>query len=302
MTGFTYDENTTIIITTYATSGLGVIGSLFTVITFLVFRASRNVATSLIFSLALSDLCSASSTSFFWKWATHDEKLPCDLQGTLLMFGLCASVLWSLTIGMYMFLVLYKNIEIERVDKYIYLFHLFAWGYASVGAIVPLVFRQYGIMFPGNPLTWCWIEKAKSPYRLILYIPDTTVFFLLIILYGLIKYRLRGTNNILAENICNKMSIYLLTYALINFFAIVNRLQNYLSSSDAIFELYFLQFLTQPLQGFLNAIAYAWNEPAFVEHYERILTKFRTEHAPTSQEQQEQERLMSMVCYDDDNP
>eukprot|EP00026_Physarum_polycephalum_P010996 Phypoly_transcript_11186.p1 GENE.Phypoly_transcript_11186~~Phypoly_transcript_11186.p1 ORF type:complete len:301 (-),score=6.85 Phypoly_transcript_11186:256-1158(-) len=299
--GFTYSENTTIILTTYTTSTLGLIGSLFTVLTFLTFKEARNVATSLIFSLALSDMCSSVATSYMWAWTDHNEWFSCNLQASLLMFGLCASILWGLMIGCYMYLALYKNVDIELIDKYSYIFHIFVWGYSFTAAILPIFFKQYGVMFPGNSLTWCWIKDPSSSFRMISYIPDFIVFVLLIFLYGMIQFRLRNTQSSLADTICRKMCIYLLVYAVINLFAIINRVQNYVMGADAVFELYFLQFLTQPLQGLLNAIAYAWNEPEFVEHYKRLFMKFRTQHVPSQQIQDEQKHLMSMVCYDD-NP
>ena len=90
---------------------------------------------------------------------------------------------------------------------------------------------------------------------------------------------------------------YLLTYAVINIFAMVNRLQEFFYDKN-YFVLYLLQFLTEPMQGFLNAIAYlpfpysslsppvfgsschpyssfdglryAWNEPDFLEQYKML--------------------------------
>jgi len=93
------------------------------------------------------------------------------------------------------------------------------------------------------------------------------------------------------------MSIYLLTYTLINLFGIINRVQDFFYP-DNIFVLYLLQFIFEPLQGFLNAIAYVWNEPAFLEQYKRLFTKCTTQHVKTISIQEEQQRLMSMVCYE----
>lgn len=45
-----------------------------------------------------------------------------------------------------MFLALYKKMDIEQVDKCRYIFHLVAWGYSFVGAIVPLFYHQYLIL------------------------------------------------------------------------------------------------------------------------------------------------------------
>jgi len=300
MPGFTDEENNTIILSTYVTSILNLVGALFTITTFLIFKDARNVATSLIFCLALTDLCTASATSFIWNAAfTHPGEFLCNLQGALLMFGLCGSMMWGLMIGCYMFLVLYKNVDIEKIDKYRIVFHILSWGYALVAGILPVFFHKYAAMFPRNKKSWCWISDPNSIFRLLLYFPDTVIFMALVLLYGLIRFKLRRTQSTMANEICRKMSIYLLTYMFINFFAIVNRFQNFFFPKDAIFTLYLLQFITQPLQGFLNALAYVWNEPAFIDQYKQLFTKCKTQHVPTKQIQAEQERLMSLVCYDD---
>jgi hypothetical protein len=57
-------------------------------------------------------------------------------------------------------------------------------------------------------------------------------------------------------------------YTLLNVFAIANRVQNYISD-HAVFVLYLLQFSTQPLQGFMNAIAYLTEKTGRVERRER---------------------------------
>eukprot|EP00026_Physarum_polycephalum_P021030 Phypoly_transcript_24016.p1 GENE.Phypoly_transcript_24016~~Phypoly_transcript_24016.p1 ORF type:complete len:182 (+),score=13.16 Phypoly_transcript_24016:82-546(+) len=100
--------------------------------------------------------------------------------------------------------------EIERIDSYRYFFHLFSWGYAFVGAIIPMFWHQYGIMYPGSigNLNWCWVADATSKFRLILYAPDFIIFALLNCLYGLIQFRIRGNQNSAAKRICKKMSIY----------------------------------------------------------------------------------------------
>jgi len=248
---------------------------------------------------------------FFWMWFDHTGWLVCNLQGGLLMFGLCASLMWGFMIGCYMFLALYRDMEIEQIDRWRYLFHIVAWGYGCFGALVPVIAGQYGIMYPGSDgknRSFCWIADSTSFYRLILYIPDTAIFFLLIILYGLIQYHLRSTKSYIGKMICKRMSIYLLTYAAINLFAIVNRVQNYIISGDNIYALYLLQFGTQLLQGFLNAFAYAWNEPAFVDNYKGLFMKFKhrknasskskVKNLNTPTEQTEKDRLMSYVLYD----
>lgn len=299
---FTHSQTETIIVSNYITSGLNLVGSLFTIMTFMLFKEARNGATSLVFCLAISDFCTGASTTFLWVFARHGVTV-CSAQGTLLMFGLCASMMWGLMIGVYMFLVLYKEVEIETLDKYRYFFHIVAWGFGIGASVAPLVKGGYGIMFPGHAFSWCWIDGPHADYRMILYFPDTFICLLLIIMYLLTRHRLKSTQGTLANAICRKMSIYLLVYVCINVFAIINRLENFFSKDKTIvFPLFIMQFLTQPLQGFLNAIAYVWNEPAFIDQYKQLFSKLgclSTRMPMYKSIQEENEKLLQNIVYDE---
>jgi len=77
-----------------------------------------------------------------------------------------------------------------------------------------------------------------------------------------------------------------------------NRLQEFFFPERAFFVLYVLQFSTEPMQGFLNAIAYVWNEPEYLEQYKILFSRCTTTKVKIIQVQGEQERLMSLISYD----
>jgi len=293
------DQNEVILYINYVTSFLNLVGSLFTIITFLVFKEARNEGTKLVFFLSLSDLCSAVGASGFWHWFINGEQnLYCKISASILQFGLVASIIWGFIIGLYMFLVVYKNMEFEQVQRFSVLFHFIGWGYPIVSAVIPLIENQYAPVIP-KPLdikAWCWIA-GNNGYRMLLYVPDVIIYISMITLYCFLRFRLYNSRNSQSVIICRKMSIYLLTYVVINTFAIVNRMQDFFMPDVDIFALYVLQFLTQPSQGFLNAIAYSWNEPVFQEQYKRLYMRLTTRHIPTFHVQQEQERLIKAMVY-----
>lgn len=87
------------------------------------------------------------------------------------MFGLTASIMWGLhigilifyhkdintfVIGIFLFLILYKNVDLEQISKLQIVFHATAWGYAIVSAIIPLVYEypffliKYYLLFSGS--------------------------------------------------------------------------------------------------------------------------------------------------------
>lgn len=221
-----------------------------------------------------------------------EENVWCAVQGTIMLFGLCSSIMWAFVIGLNLFLALNKNLDLEDIRSKRFVFHLVAWGYGIVVCTVVLAKSKFFLVFPQNDFSWCFIPLN---YRMMLFIPDAAVYFLLIIIYVTNWIKLRGTNNGAAKELSRKMSIYLLTYIALNTFAIVNQLYEF-STRSRIFFLFEGHFLTQPLQGFLNAIAYGWNEPLFMEQYKGIFRKCFNIKTPVNNA--ERLRLTSMIDYD----
>lgn len=296
MTTFTSNQVETIIISLYVSSILNLLGSSFTIITYLLFKDARTYSTSLIFYLSLSDFCSGLADSPIWVMIETEERerIYCSVQGSLLMFGLCASMLWGFFIGVHIFLVVYKDMEMEDIKKYQIFFHAIAWGYPTFAFIYPLVKNDYVLAFPDNKNSWCFVPEK---YRMLMIFPDTVIFFLLIIIYLLNHCKLRSTKDFAATLINKQMSIYLFVFTIINVFAIINRMQEFFSTKT-FFTLYLLQFITEPLQGFLNAFAYVWNEPEYVGRYKSLFSNCVPQKTTISINQEENEKLMSLVCYD----
>jgi hypothetical protein len=101
MQDFNFSYNYAIIIATYVSAFLGVIGSIFTITTFLLFKNTRNTGTSLIFCLAIGDFFLSFGLSVFWILFDQEDHVACNIQGVVVMFGICASLMWSLMIGTY---------------------------------------------------------------------------------------------------------------------------------------------------------------------------------------------------------
>lgn len=301
---FTATEINVIMSCYYGTSFLNFLGALFTVTTYVAFKGVRNEGTALIFFLSASDLMQSSAAAW-GVFVQGRNNIFCQVQATMIMFGLVASMAWSLVIGFYLFLVLYKNLDFEKLEKYKVLFHFFVWGYAAGASFATLAAGGYGPDFPSK-YSWCWVAENQSNFRLLFYIPDSTIYLILVIIYCVLQLHLSNTHNTSAIVICRKMRIYLLTYVLINTFAIVNRLQGYFLPQHQIFAMYVLQFLTQPSQGFFNAIAYAWNEPVFVDQYKRLFTKCTectfSRKRPAIVTSTEEDRLINTVVYYDREP
>lgn len=98
---FSHEQLSSLVIIFYTASFLNLLGSLFTITTFLIFKEARNPATYLIFSLSLADFTSAVGSAYLWIYVIqHKDNVFCQIQAGLQMFGLSASVIWGLFIGM----------------------------------------------------------------------------------------------------------------------------------------------------------------------------------------------------------
>lgn len=83
------------------TSVFSLVGSLFIILTYLIFRETRTFGTSLIFFLSISDFM----TSISWfPWST--KEILCIIQAASLQFFEVASCLWSFTISYCIFQVI----------------------------------------------------------------------------------------------------------------------------------------------------------------------------------------------------
>jgi len=141
---FSDHQNEVIITSLYSSSALNFAGALFTIVTYLIFKEARNAGTTLVFYLAISDFTTGFADCILWIFLVDQkENVYCTIQGVIIMYGLCASMLWALFIGVHLFLVLYKEIDIESVNKYKYVFHVIAWGYPLFACLLPLFKNQY---------------------------------------------------------------------------------------------------------------------------------------------------------------
>ena len=90
VSNLTNSEQNVIDIVLYVSSSLSILGSLFIILTYLIFKDSRTLGTQLIVFLSLSDLLSSIS----WLPWNVDEGL-CIAQAILLQFGIISSYMWT---------------------------------------------------------------------------------------------------------------------------------------------------------------------------------------------------------------
>ncbi|KYR00303.1 cAMP receptor-like protein [Tieghemostelium lacteum] len=246
----------------YFSSGLGIIGALFIILSYLIFRSSRNFSTRLIMFLSLSDLMSAISYLPFGR----ESKALCDLQGMGLVFFLSSSYFWTMTISISLFLVFFtEKYELNYLMKY---FHAICWGIPMFSTLVSLIFNAYGLTG-----SWCFIEDPTSFFRLFYYLPLIVVFLINLSVFVAIRWKISKHSNSMVAKVNIVVSFYLIAFALSQLPTIINSIQNFIYPTQPIYGLFAAQLFLQPLQGFLNFIVYGYNE-GFINNYIEFIEKY----------------------------
>ncbi|EGG20709.1 cAMP receptor-like protein [Cavenderia fasciculata] len=195
----------------YVTSSLGCAGALFIIVSYLLFKDIRSFATKLIFYLSLSDLMSALSYLPFGR----RSNVLCDMQGMGLLFFLTSSYFWTMCISISLFLVFFTNrYELNYLLRY---YHYVCWGIPLFSTSVSLIFGAYG-----RTGSWCFIADPTSFFRLFYYLPLIVVFFVNLVVFICIRWKVSQHSNSLVSKVNIIVSFYLLAFALSQLPTIIN--------------------------------------------------------------------------------
>lgn len=164
---------------------------------------------------------------------------------------------------------LYLNVvKLEKSEKNELKYQMICWVFPFFVSSIPLAAGSYG-----EAGLWCWIENGSWMRFGLWYGP---LVVLVAGLFGANIYIFRsvsekakqwqGTYNpeIQAEKDFLKQQVqplkyYPMVYLGLSIFPLVNRIQNAVNPSTAVFWLYVLHSCSSPLQGFVNALVYASN-------------------------------------------
>jgi len=247
-----------------ATASLGLLGSLFIISTFLLFKEIRLFSTKLIFFLSLSDFMA----SICWFPFGSKAEILCVIQAMGLQFFLCSSLLWTMCISISLLLAFYSDkfetFELGRNFKY---YHLLCWGIPLISVIICFAFGRYADEGP-----WCFLVP-DSLFRLFYYIPLTIVFLVNFGTFVAIRLKITRFKYSIEARMNTMVSFYLVAFLAAQLPSVTNGFQNFWQPSNPIFALYIFQSTFQPLQGFFNCIVYGKNE-GFVALYLRLFEKY----------------------------
>jgi hypothetical protein len=293
------------------------LGSLFIVVSYLLFKSDRTQFYRTVVFLSIADFGGAlfyllgvlnvlEYPSAYW------QTFICRWQAALLTFFEVASFLWTGTLAVTIFQIA-KNVPVEDIRKQEIWWHCFCWGYATFVTLGAALDEEYG---PAGSV-WCWIDNPRSFWRVVAYygvdliviVGNFCLYFIVLLMLryqvskGKLAPQLAGvegeTEVRMMWRITRRLMLYPLVFILSQSIALVNRYQNALCPSHPIIILYLLQACTQPTQGFFNACVYALNSNAIKNYYLAIVSGITSLRAKLGKDRPEVGLGESLIPYDE---
>jgi hypothetical protein len=248
----------------YGSGTLGLLGALFIISTFLLFREIRLFSTRLIFFLSLSDFMA----SLCWFPFGYLSDVSCLAQAMGLQFFLCSSLLWTMCISLSLVFAFYsdrfESFELSQNMKY---YHIICWGIPLLSVVICFSFGRYANVGP-----WCFLVP-DSLFRLFYYVPLTMVFLVNSGVFVAVRLKIAQHRYSIEARMNVMVSFYLLAFLASQLPSLTNGLQNFFQPANPVFILYIFHALFQPMQGFFNCLVYGKNE-GFVALYIRLFEKY----------------------------
>jgi len=263
---------------------LSVIGSIFIIVSYCLFRRSRKFSRRLLMYLTVSDLFASIGWLFSGFEKILNAKHPgtlCVIQGYLLQFFYLASFLWTACFAWHLFqLIWLKN---RRAYKLEWRYHLLSWGVP--GAICLYFFiRQEFFHEPGMGGTkdrpWCWIssnnpnDKFEWEQFVFFYFPLLAILLFNLFIYVLLLKRLRHNLSGMELKIRQRLLLYVGVFIFLSGWGLANRVYQFVSNTATPnYFLLCMDAICGPLQGFCNAIVYGINQKLRERYIECCKTK-----------------------------
>ncbi|OMJ78973.1 hypothetical protein SteCoe_21100 [Stentor coeruleus] len=251
-------DDTILLIILLVSNTLSLLGSLFVMTAFLVFKSIRSFSFRLVFFMSTADFIHSISLMLppYNSW--------CIIQGATLTFSALSSTLWSFCIAFALYnSAIKENMNIKRYQVW---FFLISYGLPLILTIIPFVFDSYG---PAKG--WCWIKKSFE-YDLIL---RTMCFYIIIwgvMIFNVLVYisvinklkrdygnivEYQSQRNILIKRLAAYPIILVITYLPISF----KRIFEIFDEDDMPFWMTCIAAFGISITGLANATVYGFTGP-----------------------------------------
>lgn len=155
-------------------SSLSVVGSILTILPYIIWRDIRTGIRRIITFLALADLFTASgyimgNVNYFMFQKSFRTENPnacsdfdtfCQIQSYISSWSSCSSFWWTSILALYLYWTVVKG-EIKKGDRYFPLYHVLSWG-SPILVMFPLLATGslgYSIVAAGG---WCFIRDGTD--------------------------------------------------------------------------------------------------------------------------------------------
>jgi G protein-coupled receptor 157 len=147
-------------ITVMATCSLSIVGSLFIILAFALFKDfQHSQSRRLLVILSFCDLLTAIAYLITPKDVAKQTKL-CDFQAALNIFANQTSFLWTDFIAL--FVLLSRKYGVKEASRFIPFFHIISWGIPALSVIIIGLKDMWGYDSGYATADWCWIKGADD--------------------------------------------------------------------------------------------------------------------------------------------
>jgi hypothetical protein len=266
-------------------SSLSVAGSLFIILSWILFTDMHFFSRKLIVYISATDLFSSAAflyaavrkTGVMSNTGGH-ASLECTVQGFALQFFVLASYMWTGCFAYHLHsLIANRRKKAHRLEVF---YHAVSWGLPMLITIVLVVERLslQSDIIGGADRPWCWLTNHASQHEslememiqqfALFYVPAVVVFCYNVMIYIKLAGIVHGTE--LGSNIRKRVLLYLLVFLLCSVWGLAHRLyQAFTPGHQPLKWLSYAEAAIGPLQGFLNAIVYGISAKV-VARYKRL--------------------------------
>jgi len=149
----------------------------------------------------------------------------------------------------------------------------------AVCFVIPLILSIPPFFGPtryGHAGVWCWLTAEPVYTRWVLFYAFIFAIMIVIsLLYGLVIFYIKGRMNEQhneRRKIVVRVAAYPAVFVIVWIPGVINRMQISIDPTNQYLVLFFFHLFFVPLQGFLNAFAYGWNEN-LLKKYKKLIVR-----------------------------
>lgn len=259
MSKLSTDDLEVLYIVSAVSAGLSLIGNFFIIFLYLYIKKLRLYVFRLVFYISICD-CLKSITLLLPNYRDNENEAICEVLGYFFAYSALSGSIWVLAIAVSLNQILVKNHHhIERYHKVWVLVAFFLTAFVSG---FPFITRSYG--FSSG---WCTL-KENSTGRIwkffMFYLPSWIIIIIIIIVYIRLARSLKISSEVNDTEINrNRVIKRIIAYPLImiiTFLPITLVRILYLTSNTLNIYLLSFAYFFYGIYGFLNTIAYGYND------------------------------------------